>query len=196
MISVFLEEAQMQLIKSGFGMAVLLGVSLAMLAIAAVAEDVVVLKTPRNAAEVIRGYGGPDGLAAPDIANYVALMRADARASALSPLIRADLVAGSGVNAEEAQVYQDSLSAKARARFWQQFESADLDLDGRMSGAEITAAGEMAAWNALDNADEAALIGLLALDSDGNGAVNLDELRSGLARAGAVAKPKSKDDDT
>jgi hypothetical protein len=169
-------------------------VAMAFLAFSALAEEVV-LKAPRNAADVIRGHGGADGLSAEEIRNYVALMRAEARATALTRLIRSDLDGDGAVTMAEAQIYQDSLSARARARFGRDFEVADLDLDQNLSVDEVAIYGATSALAALNGEDEAALAGLLGLDVDGNGAVDLDELRSGLARASASKSPKDKDKD-
>lgn len=187
-------EAEMLLLRSGFGLAASLGVALALVAVTALAEEIV-LKPPRVAAEVIRGYGGPDGLDEAGIRNYVALTRAEARASALTALIRADLDGDGAVTGEEGQIYQDSLSARARARFGRQFELADLNADQGLSKEEVSTAAVAAGLGALDGEEEASLLGLLALDGDGNGAINLDELREGLARASLPqnARKKGKD---
>lgn len=184
----------MLLIRSGYGLAAVLGVALAMIAVTALAQDIV-LKPPRVAADVIRGHGGPDGLDAGGIRNYVALTRAEARALAVTGFIRADLDNDGAVTEDEAQVYQDSLSARARARFGRQLELADLDGDLFLSGDEIAAAGVAAGLKVLDGEDEASLHGLLTLDSDGNGAVDLDELRDGLARASLAGKALKNDKD-
>lgn len=184
----------MQLIRSGHGMAALLGVALAMMAVTALADEIV-LKPPRNAADIIRGHGGPDGLTQGDIRNYVALIRAEARAKALQPFLRADLDGDGAVNLIEAEVYSSSLSARSRSWFGYAYDLADLDLDGVLTVEEVSGAGIAAALDAVDDNDEAALTGLLALDSDGNGAVNLDELRQGLARASMLRKPVTEDED-
>lgn len=188
----------MQLIRTGHGMAALLGVALALVAFSALAEGVaaeITLKPPRNAADIIRGHGGADGLTAAGMRNYIALTRAEARASALEPFLRADLDGDGAVTGDEAQVYAGSLSARARARFGKAMDLADQDLNGGLTGAEIAAAGLDAAWNAIDAEDKAALSGLLALDADGNAAIDLEELRQGLAKARATAKPSQTEDD-
>jgi hypothetical protein len=184
----------MQLIRPGHGLAALVGVLLTLMAVSAVAEEIIV-KPPRNAADVIRGHGGQDGLSGEDIRNYVALTWAEARATALIRLMRADLDGNGAVGGDEAVVYQDSLSARSRARFGRDFEAADLNLDLHLSGDEVATFGASAAWAALNREDEAALAGLLGLDADGDGAVDLDELRTGLVRAGAVKAPKGREKD-
>jgi len=134
------------------------------------------------AQDVIAGFGGAEGLTAEGIADYIALERAAARASAMRKLIATDLDNDGMVSRDELGVATRAASADQRGRMLRQFTAADLDGSGQLDAAEIRAEGQVAALKALTEAEADLLGALLRLDGDGNGALRLDEVETALLR--------------
>lgn len=145
------------------------------------ALDKAIAKNPERflavAEDLVAGFGGPEGLTLAGIEEHVALERASARASAMRRLLAMDLDGDGSVAREELQVVQRAASAVARGRLERQFAAADRDKDGAIGAAEMRADAEAAALKALGEAEADVLRALMALDSDGNGALTLAELR-------------------
>ena len=134
--------------------------------------------------DLVAGFGGPQGLTRDGIEEHVALERASARASAMRRLMAMDLNADGDVEREEMIVAQRAASAGTRGRMERQFAAADADGDGRVTASEIAADGNAASLRALGEDEEALLLSILTLDSDGDGALSAGELRAAVARIG------------
>lgn len=134
-----------------------------------------------QATRLIAGFGGPGGLTAAGLARHVAIERAAARAGALRDLLVADLDGDGAVSGPEAADYMQVLSARGRGGFLVALAAADADGDGSATGAELRAAADAAALDALPPAEEARLEWVLAFDANGDGAVTLGEMRQGVA---------------
>jgi hypothetical protein len=138
-------------------------------------------------ADLIAGYGGPDGLRAEGIEAHIALERAAARASALRRFHALDLDADGSVDRDELQVSQRAASAEGRGRLERQFIAADADGNDRIEAAELVEQGRLAGLRALSEEEAAVLRGLMALDADGDGALTGAEVAravAGLEKAG------------
>lgn len=132
--------------------------------------------------DLIAGFGGPDGLTAEGIDEHVALERASARASALRRFHAMDLDADGQVTRSELRIVQRAATARARGRMERQFLSADRDGNDRIDQAEIAAEGKAAALDSVGEDEVELMRGVIALDGDGDGALDASELRAALAR--------------
>jgi Ca2+-binding EF-hand superfamily protein len=132
--------------------------------------------------DLIAGFGGPDGLTAEGIDEHVALDRASARASALRRFHVIDLDADGQVTRSELRIAQRAATARVRGRMERQFLSADGNGDNRVDQVEIAAEGEAAALRAVSKDEVDLMHAALALDSDGDGALDASDLRAALAR--------------
>jgi hypothetical protein len=132
--------------------------------------------------DLVAGFGGPDGLTRKGIDEHIALERAAARATAMRRLIAMDLDGDGAVQRAELQVAQRAASAVMRGRLERQFAAADADGDNRVTAAEIAADGQAAALRALGQEEEAMLLSVLTLDTNGDGALNAEELRAAMLR--------------
>ena len=134
------------------------------------------------AEDVIAGYGGPAGLTAEDIADYIALERAAARATAMRKLLGADLDNDGTVRRAELAVVLRASSADQRGRMERQFKTADIDGNDTLDAAEIRAEGQVAALKALSETEAELLAALISLDADGDGALRTQEVQAAVLR--------------
>ncbi|MFM7445862.1 MAG: hypothetical protein ACKO2N_18485 [Tabrizicola sp.] len=134
-------------------------------------------------ADLIAGFGGPDGLTAAGIEEHIALERAAARATATRRMLAMDLDADGALDGAELAVSQRAASASGRGRLDRQFRTADLDGDGLVSAEEIAADARAAGLRALDEEEAAMLRALLTLDRDGNSALSVEEIEAAAALA-------------
>jgi hypothetical protein len=80
-----------------------------------------------DAAKLIFGYGGPDGVDRRGIENFVAIERAAARVSAMQPLLQADLDGDGAANQAEATLLAAAAAADKRGQIMALFARADTD---------------------------------------------------------------------
>ncbi len=130
--------------------------------------------------DLIAGFGGPNGLTADGIADYIALERAGARATAMRRMLSMDLDGDGALDRVELAVNQRAAKASARGRMERQFVAADSDRDGRVSQVEMLADGQRAALRALGEDEADALRALMSLDRDGDAAVTRDEVATAV----------------
>lgn len=129
-----------------------------------------------DAADLIHGYGGPQGIDRAGVETHIALERASARARALRRFWEADLDADGTVTLSEMRSLATSADAAQRGRIMAQFAQADGDGDGQVAPAELRVQAEGAALRAMSEAKAAGLVAILAFDADGNGSVTLSEV--------------------
>jgi hypothetical protein len=133
------------------------------------------------AADLIHGFGGPEGIDDAGVGRFVALERAEVRASALRRLAVADLDFDGRVTADEQAVLAGAASAKARGRLWAMFETADGNADRVVSAEEAAAFGRAEAMRAFGPTDEAVARAVLTFDSNADGFVTLEEVKAAVA---------------
>jgi hypothetical protein len=142
----------------------------------------------REASSIVLGYGGPDGLSAQGIADYIAITRARKRADVTATLMAADLNADGAVDAAEVETLAGQIGARARATLRAGFVAADPTGSGRIGAAEIATVAEKQAMRALTEAHAATLRGLMLLDADGNARLTAEELAKGILALGVPAQ--------
>lgn len=133
------------------------------------------------AANLIHGFGGPDGIDAAGVGRFVALERAEARAWALRRLAVADLDFDGQVTAEEYAVLAAAASAKARGRLWALFEKADANGNRVATAEEAAVFAKAEAMRAFGPTDEAVARAVLTFDSNADGWVTMDEVKAAVA---------------
>ena len=133
------------------------------------------------AADLIHGYGGPQGIDAAGVDRFVALERAAARGGALRQLAVGDLDFDGAVTAEELGILAAAASAKMRGRLWAEFEAADADADRLISAEETRIWVRAEGMRRFSAADEAVARAVLTFDADANGFVTLEEVRAAVA---------------
>lgn len=133
------------------------------------------------AADLIHGFGGPQGIDGAGVDRFVALERAEARGSALRQLAVADLDFDGAVKAEELAILAAAASAKMRGRLWAQFEAADRNADRVISADETKAWVSDEGMRRFTPGDEAIARAVLTFDADANGWVTLEEVKEAVA---------------
>lgn len=136
------------------------------------------------AASLIHGFGGAGGIDQAGVDRFVALERAEARASALRRLQVADLDFDGAVGREEMAVLVAAAAAKSRGRLWALHEAADSDGDASVSADELMVFGRAEAMLRFSALDEAVARSVLTFDSDKDGLVTLDEVKAAVAALG------------
>lgn len=136
------------------------------------------------AADLIHGFGGAQGIDRAGIARFVALERAEARASVLRRVFLADLDFDIVVSSEEIAQVAAAASASMRGRLWKLHAAADADGDGVATAAEIDGFAKTEALRVFSVADEAEVMSVLAFDSNADGWVNLAEVKAAVAALG------------
>lgn len=132
--------------------------------------------------DLIAGFGVAGSLRAEGIEEHIALERAAARATALRRFLAMDLDGDGTVDRAELAVSQRAASASMRGKLERQFKAADRDGSDLIDAAELRAEGQAAALRALGEADANALRALITLDTDGDGALQIGEVRLATAR--------------
>ncbi len=133
------------------------------------------------AADLIHGYGGPQGIDLAGVDRFVALERAEARASALRQLAVADLDFDGAVSADEMAVLAAAASARMRGRLWAQHEAADADGDRVISVVETATWVRAEGLRRFSPADEAIARAVLTFDGNADGWVTLEEVKAAVA---------------
>ena len=130
---------------------------------------------------LILGYGQDGAISGAALANYIALERAGARASAVRALLAMDLDGDGAVALDEMSFAAAAASAPSRARLWALFGKADADGDAAVSPKENATHAAAVALKGFSEARAQAVRALLAFDKDGDGLVTLDEVAAGVA---------------
>jgi hypothetical protein len=136
------------------------------------------------AANLIHGFGGARGIDRVGVDRFVALERAEGRASALRRLQVADLNFDGAITRDEMAVLVAAAAAKSRGRLWALFERADGSGDAVVKADEMLAYGRTEAMTSFSVADEALVRSVLTFDANADGLVALDEVRAAVAALG------------
>ena len=137
-----------------------------------------------NAADVIGGYGGPDGIDPAGIDLFIGVTRAAARSRTTARLLAADLDNDSAIPRIEIEALGQTLSAFQRGQLRRLFDGADANRDSTVTAAELRTRADADARKAISQNRELALRSLPLLDLDRDGLVSLAE----VARVAAVAR--------
>lgn len=132
------------------------------------------------AEDLITGYGDIDRIDLTTLEAYVGFQRAGMRGGAADVLISADLNGDGVIGAREKAQAMGMLSSGLRSRLARTHEAADLNKDGTVSAAELAAYPDAYALQRFGTADAERILGLMAFDLNGDGWVELPELREGL----------------
>lgn len=133
-----------------------------------------------EAAKLIFGYGGPNGVDKRGIENFVAMERAAARVFAMQPLLQADLNGDLSATMAEAGLLAAAAAADKRGQIMALFARADTDSDDTVTMPEAMALGQTDALSRFDPKDEASAYWILLLDQNANGFVTLEEVATGV----------------
>jgi len=134
-----------------------------------------------EAAGLILGYGGPDGLSAAQIETAIQVERARLRAREVRRLLEADLNVDLAVTAEELEVQLRAASATMRGRLMVWHRAADRNRDGTASWAEIRAHADVVALTGLTETSAQAMRTMMIFDLDGDDRVRMDEVLDAMA---------------
>lgn len=133
-------------------------------------------------AVLIEGFGRGGAIDDAGLRNMVAMARADARALAFRRLQGADLDGDGAIGGDEMRITAAALAAAARGRLMVNFGKADLDGDNLVTVAELQGYANAVAQQAFSADKEAAVLGIMVLDGDGDGRVTVAEARTALAQ--------------
>ena len=130
---------------------------------------------------LILGYGQAGALSASAVEGYIALERAQARASAVRALMAMDLNGDGALSRSELAFAAAAASAATRGRLWVSFGKADQDGNALITPDELADHAQAAALKSFPEAKAQAVRALLAFDGDGDGAVTVEEVAAGVA---------------
>jgi len=133
------------------------------------------------AAVLIHGYGTGGRINGAGVERFIAMERAGARAAAARRLMAADMNADGRIDADEIALLAAAASARSRGKLLTLQARADTDGDGSVSPAELTAHAATEAVSAFPESRAQAARAVLACDQDGDGQVDLPEVRRALA---------------
>jgi hypothetical protein len=140
-----------------------------------------------EAAGVILGFGGRDGIDAPGLEDAVAASRAQVRAREIRRLLQADLNNDLAIDRHERDVAIATASATMRGRLMNWHLTADRSGDGTVSWSELRGFAQDVSVKVLSEDRAAAIRALMVFDLDGNGRVTVAELRMALDLLGKPA---------
>jgi Ca2+-binding EF-hand superfamily protein len=153
---------------------------------------------------MISGFGVDGAIDRAGLQNVVAMARADARATAMRRLQGADLDGDGAVSGDEMRMKAAASAASARGRLILYFGKADVNGDDRVSAEELQAYANLVAQQSFSEDKAAAVYAILGFDKNGDGRVNLAEVKAAIALVGAkppaaaktgvLAKPADKID--
>ncbi|MFA9231472.1 MAG: hypothetical protein ACEQSU_12125 [Microgenomates group bacterium] len=133
-----------------------------------------------DAAKLIFGYGGPEGVDKRGVQNFVAMERAAARVYAMQPLLQADIDGDGAAALSEVTMLAAAAAADKRGQIMALFARADTDNNDTVTMPEAMALGQIDALARFDPRDEAAALWILLLDQNANGFVTLEEVAAGV----------------
>ncbi|MEL7260619.1 MAG: hypothetical protein AAFU63_01685 [Pseudomonadota bacterium] len=134
----------------------------------------------QEAAGLILGYGGADGLSAAEVETAIDAELARLRARELRRLLDADLNGDLSVSAKELRVLVHAASATMRGRLMVWHRASDLNGDGTASWAEIRGHARTVAEAGLSDKARGAMRAMMMFDLNGNGRVHMDEVLEAL----------------
>ena len=141
-----------------------------------------------NAAGVISGFGGPDGIDPAGIDLFIDVTRAASRSRTTARLMEADLDNDGAIRRSEMEALGQTLSAFQRGQLRRLFDRADADHDSAVLAAELRVRADLDAQKVISRNRELALRSLPLLDVDQNGLVSLAEVTRVAAVARATAE--------
>jgi hypothetical protein len=141
-----------------------------------------------NAAGVISGFGGPDGIDLAGIDLFIDTTRAASRARTTARLMEADLDNDTAIRRAEMEALGQTLSAFQRGQLRRLFDRADADHDSLVPATELRAQAAAEAQKVISRNRELALRSLPLLDLDQNGLVSMAEVMRVAAVALATAE--------
>jgi len=139
-----------------------------------------------EAAGVILGFGGADGLSAPQIEDAIMAERARVRARELRRLLELDLNNDLALQPRELDVAVAASSAVMRGRRVSWHMAADTNDDETVSWPELRAYADLRARSALDARSADAMRALMVFDTDNDARVTLSELKAAVRILGAA----------
>ncbi|MEX0312250.1 MAG: hypothetical protein AB3N17_18600 [Tateyamaria sp.] len=140
-----------------------------------------------EAAGLILGYGGPQGLSAADIETAINAERARLRAREIRRVLDADLNGDLSVTRRELNVVLSAASATMRGRLLVWHRAADKDDDGTATWPEIRKFASQSAQTHMTDQAAAAMRAMMTFDLDGDGFVMLQEVLDAMHILGAPA---------
>lgn len=144
----------------------------------------------KDAAGLIYGFGGDDGIDLAGIEAFVAAERARVRAGAMLPYLVADMDNDGDVTCDEVIRMANAAAAPKRGKMRLGFDQADANKDCSLSLVELRGFAQGVAMTSLPAEDANVLRGFLLFDLDGNGKLVMDEVAMGVsAIMGMAAKP-------
>ncbi|MBY5933076.1 hypothetical protein KUV51_08715 [Tateyamaria omphalii] len=141
----------------------------------------------QEAAGLILGYGGPEGLGAADIETAIDAERARLRAREMRRLLEADLNNDLSVTRAELDVLVRAASATMRGRLLVWHRAADTDGDGTVRWAELRSFAAKRAEAEMSESAIAAMRAMMTFDLNGDDLVVLDEVLEAMELLGAPA---------
>ena len=141
----------------------------------------------QEAAGLIMGYGGPDGLSAADVETAIEAELARLRARELRRLLDADLNADLSVSEAELKVLVHAASATMRGRLVVWHRASDLNGDGTASWTEIQGHARAVAEAGLSEQARSAMRAMMIFDLSGDGRVDMDEVLEAMELLDAPA---------
>ncbi|WP_299150318.1 hypothetical protein [uncultured Tateyamaria sp.] len=129
-----------------------------------------------EAAGLILGYGGGDGLRASHIEQAIAAELARLRAREMRRLLEADLNGDLGVTQSELNVLLRAASATMRGRLLVWFRAADVNGDHVVAWSEMRAHASRKAHVAMGPHAADAMRAMMTFDLDHDGAVEMSEV--------------------
>lgn len=139
----------------------------------------------REAAGLILGYGGADGVSATEIENAILAEAARLRARELRRLLEADLDGDLTVTTPELNVLIQAASATMRGRLVVWHRTADRDRDGVARWGELRQHAQAVAEQSFDAQARAAMRAMMVFDLDDNGRVEMAEVLDAMEMLGA-----------
>ena len=140
-----------------------------------------------EAAGVILGYGGADGIDATGLEQAVLAARAQIRARELRRLLTADLDGNFAIDATELDIALRAASATMRGRLLGWHLEADRNADGVAGWDEIRGFAARAAQKGFNDSRAEAIRRLMVFDLDQNGCVTVPEVRAAVTILGEAA---------
>lgn len=134
-----------------------------------------------EAAGVVLGYGGLEGIDRQGLEDAVDAARARTRSREIRRLLSADLNADLAVDPREIGIAIQTASATMRGRLLTWHLAADLDEDGTVVWDELRTFAEKASLRSLSPEKAEAIRALMVFDLDGNELVTVTELRDAIA---------------
>jgi len=129
-----------------------------------------------EAAAIILGYGSAQGVDAAGIETFIASTRAGIRARAMARLLAGDLDNDGAISGVELAALVGNAAASQRGQLQVAHGTADSDLSGMVSAAELRDWGQAKALDQMDEDEAQDWRQFMLFDLDHNGRVMLNEV--------------------